>query len=1003
MAVTPQEFLTAVLPARGPYVFSSPRFDANGEIQFRAMFFDTIEASMEWVQKQTDRGVDVYFTPAAFRERGYRRKTNVRALKDLFVDIDTLETKKAPVLDQSLEPSQAAAKFAEQMTEYHKTYATRQDALQALSGVVAQLDLPQPLVVSSGGGLHVHWPLAEDLELGDWYPLANRLRDRLQDAGLRFDAALTLNPVCLLRPPGGRNFKSSLPKPRDVKVMNLAMAQMAPVIGLRNQLSVAVPGATGSDPLAALPEGVDIDESMLLNMVQRDPIESAEIYQHCAAMRWARDNAAIVREPLWFAGLRVLKFCADGEQAMQDFSRGHPEYDPDDVAGRAQRITLPGSCKAVRMERPESCKGCPGEFLGSAPAFAKRWMVQPAVAAASVPGRQLMKVEELTVTAWNDAIYERRVGYWYRKAFKDSSGATVPEARVMRATLMPLGLLESRENGAMQSAVLLRDLHPINGLMHFDVPASDIFAKPRDFQALMANRHHLLDGKELGGAQTMMKHWQNKLLQQNRITYISGRLGWDGERGGEQVRWHDGNQRKVFRMPEYTIHRDRVQESVFRPKATALQPDVFRGMGTLDEWLQVYQQFVGPEKRLLGLLTLTAFASPLMTLMGSEAAIVVASDPLGGTGKTAAVRMGASVFSHPGDSRGIVLGGNVTTHAIGIHCATLGDLPAYINEMDLAAKHTGVQSMAATIYSIVNGSGMTRGRADGTTVTTEAWNLLLTITTNANLTGELIAMKGTSQARLQRLLVVTPKRSPALQGGVSVRNERVLAANHGVAGRLYLEHLAKNQHRLPGAAAAALEFTGERFGFVDRPDERIRWHTVAALLLGYQIASRLGICPLQEDDVLSAIEQVVNENRLETAAAAELKSATTAVSEFLNEHRRSIIRYKNNGTQILDNLNTLVEPLVGRYDENDETLVLTDRAVRTMAMELGLSNNVFLEQLRMAGYNKPVRRSTFVLLGGKPSISAKGYQFDYALLDAVIGGKRGMKRPPLTGAVSRVT
>lgn len=998
MAVSPEEFLLAVLPAKGPYIFSRPFTGSDGKTAFRAVHFDTIGAALSWVTEQTGRGANVYFTPAAFRERGQRKKANVRALKDIFVDIDTLESKVEPELDQRLDPAQAAARYEVAMAAYRSTYPTRQAALAALSDVVGKLELPTPLIVSSGGGLHVHWPLAEELEVHDWLPLANRLRDRLVDAGLRFDAGLTVNPVCLLRPPGSVNFKSTLPRPRSVMVQNHQSVDAVPVVWLKRHLD-ALPGPAapaGDDPLGAMPEGIEIEEAMLLRFVEREPVESAQIYEHCQAMRWCRDNPAAVREPLWFAGLRVLRFCTDGADAVQKFSQGHPDYDPDEVAERAARVTFPGSCKAIRSERPEGCKGCPGEFLGSAPAFAHRWVVQPVVTAAAAAGRDLLRVEQINAGAWDDARYERRQGYWYRKSFKDASGATVPEARVMRATLLPLGLLESREGGSMQSAVLLRDYHPINGVMHFDVPAGDIFAKPRDFQGLMANRHHLLDSKELGGAQTMMKHWQHELLRQNRITYTASRLGWDGERGADQVRWHDNEQRKVFRMPEYTIHRDRVQESVFRPKATALQPEVLRGVGTLDEWLGVYQDFVGPDKRLLGLLTLTAFASPLMTLMGSEAAIVVASDPLGGTGKTAAIRMGASTFSHPGDSRGIVLGGNVTTHAIGVHCATLGDLPAYINELDLSAKHTGVQSMAATIYSIVNGSGMTRGRSDGTTVTTESWNLLLTVTTNANLTGELVAMKGTSQARLQRLLVVTPKRSGALQGGVSVRNERILAANHGVAGRLYLEHLVKNQHRLPGAAAAALEFTGRQFGFADRPEERIRWHTTAALVLGYQLAARLGLCPLQEDDVLSAIEQVVHENRLETAAAAELKSSTTAISEFLNEHRRSIIRYKGRGTQLMDNLNTLVEPLVGRYDEDTETLTLTDKALRTMALELGLSNATFLEQLKMSGYNKPLRRTTFTLRMGKPALTAKGYQFDYALLDAVIGGNGGMKKSPIT-------
>ena len=994
MTVTPEQFLAAILPAQGPYIFSRPSKDANGETSYRATHFDTIEAALAWSREQAERGANVYFTPAAFRDRGSRRrKHNVRALRDLFVDIDTLETKKEPVLDQRLDPAQAAVRYEAAMAEYRTIYPTRSAALEALGEVVAALDLPDPWIVSSGGGLHVHWALNEDLELHDWLPLANRLRDRLVEAGLRFDAALTVNPTCLLRPPGTKNHKPSLPKPRMVQVMNTEAPEPVPVVWLKNHLA-AVAGPTSTDPLAVVPEGFEIDESMLMQMLQRDPVSSAEIFEHCQAMRWCRDNPAAVREPLWFAGLRVLKFCTDGAEAMQSFSQGHPDYDSEVVESYADRIERPGSCKAIRMERPDGCKGCPGEFLGSSPAFAKRWTVQPIVAAAAAPGKVMMEVEQLKAGEWEDGRYERRLGHWYRKAFKDASGATVPEARVMRASLMPLGLLESRADGSMQSAVLLRDIHPINGLVHFDVPADTIFSRPKEFQGLLANRHHLLDGKELGGAQTMMQHWQRRLLEQSRISYVSTRLGWDGDRGGDQVRWHDTAQAKVFRMPEYTINRDRVQESIFRPKATALQPEVFRGMGTLADWLGVYQDFVGADKRLLGLLTLTAFASPLMSLMGSEAAIVVASDPLGGTGKTAAVRMGASVFSHPGDSRGIVLGGNVTTHAIGVHCATLGDLPAYINELDLSARHTGVQSMAATIYSIVNGSGMTRGRSDGTTVTMEAWNLLLTITTNANLIGELIAMKGTSQARLQRLLVVTPKRSLALQGGVAVRNEKMLAANHGVAGRLYLEHLVKNQHRLSGAAAAALEFTGDLFGFAKYPEERIRWHTVAALVLGYQIASRLGICPLVEADVLGALEQVVNENRMETAAAAELKSATTAVSDFMNEHIRSIIRYKAKGTQLVDNLNVLVEPLMGRYDLDSETLILTDHAMRKMSMNLGLSNATFIEQLKMSGYNKPVKRSTFTLKGGKPTITAKGYLFDYALLDAVIGGGRNLKGEP---------
>ena len=1006
MTVAPEAFLAAVLPDNGPYIASTPSWsEGKGAYVFYPKHFDSAQHMLEWARKQTDRGLDVYFTPGQFLSRDSKRKTgDVKFLRDLFIDIDTKETKKVPVEDPKIDdPHQRQAKLEIARAEYDKTYATRTDALEALAAAVSKIGLPEPLIVSSGGGLHVHWPLGEALSVTDWRPLAVMLRDHMVAAGLHFDTHLTTNPVCLLRPPGTKNFKRGTELARVVKVINPAMVPPVPVNWLRNHLrgldSAPIEAPAGQlDFLDGPLPTVDtpVDDSMLADLVSTVEVDSATVYQHCGAMRWCRDNPAAVSEPLWFAGLRVLRFTKDWESAAHDFSRGHPEYSAEQTDSYLHRVQHPAACIRFREQRPEGCKGCPGEHLGSTPHFASRWVVQSKIEPAAIGDHVTLPVRELKANDWESALYERRAGLWTRKAFRDPGGNLVPEQRIMRASLMPVGLLEGRDGAVVSSSVLMRDIHPISGVLHFEIPADTIYSKPKDFQSLLANRHHLLDGKELTGAQGLMKHWQRKLLNENRITYVSTRLGWDGRKGGEQVQWDDLNQAKVFRMPEYTIGATQVEESLFRPKATALRPEVFQPTGTLAAWKEVYAAFCGPEKALLGVLTLSAFASPLMTLLGSEAAILVASDPIGGTGKTSAVRMAASVYSHPGDSRGVVLGGNVTPHAIGVHCATLGDLPAYINELDLQARHTGAQSMAATIYSVVNGSGMTRGRADGTTVTTEAWNLLLTITTNANLAGELVAMKGISQARLQRMLVVTPKRTAALQGGVSARNDHALAANHGIAGRLYLEGLAKNQTRLPAAAKAALEFTGKEFGFESRPEERIRWHTVAALVLGYRLAKAMGLCPLDEADVLAGLHQIVRDNRIETAAAADLKSVPNVLAEFLNENRRSIIRYTNNGTSQVDADTTLIDPLLGRYDAGGSpgghTLILTEKAIRTMALDLSLSVPAFLDQLKAAGYGDLPKRSTYVIRSGSPSLTLKGYKFNYALLDAVLGGSGDLAR-----------
>ena len=219
MTVTPASFLAAVLPDTGPYI-ACVATRKGDEVVFPATRFDTLEALLSWAQDRSDAGGSVYFTPGAFRSRqSLRRAGEVQGLRDLYADIDTKETHPPPQADERIEDlAQRQAKLDEALVEYERVYPTRKAAAEAVLSAVQALALPEPYIVSSGGGLHVHWPLSEALALADWRPLAARLRDALLGQGLVFDSNLTTNPVCLLRPPGTVNYKLGPDRGRAVAV-----------------------------------------------------------------------------------------------------------------------------------------------------------------------------------------------------------------------------------------------------------------------------------------------------------------------------------------------------------------------------------------------------------------------------------------------------------------------------------------------------------------------------------------------------------------------------------------------------------------------------------------------------------------------------------------------------------------------------------------------------------------------------------------------------------------
>ena len=130
------DFLTSVLPAQGVYCTVGIRAGV-----VKQSFLNTI-ADVEAVSDGLDNnGIDAYFALASFIEPGSRTVANAAFLRAFFLDLDCGEGK--PYVDQPA-------------------------AAQALAEFLSVTNLPTPTIVNSGGGLHVYWPLTEDVPAETW-------------------------------------------------------------------------------------------------------------------------------------------------------------------------------------------------------------------------------------------------------------------------------------------------------------------------------------------------------------------------------------------------------------------------------------------------------------------------------------------------------------------------------------------------------------------------------------------------------------------------------------------------------------------------------------------------------------------------------------------------------------------------------------------------------------------------------------------------------------------
>ncbi len=319
----------------------------NGKETRRQWAFHKIEALYTWLGSLNQQGWSVYHANAAFRQekiwdaakQRWQRRThaNVRALKILFADIDTRESKPdAPYVD-------------------------RVEAYEAVIAFCQAAGLPMPLIVSSGGGLHCYWILETELTLEQWEPVARGLKAAMAHFGLQADPSRTSDASSVLRTPGTHHHKSGRlvesgelagPYPLSAFEHLKQFATEQPIKRfVRKQLSksTAARPSDGQSPIA---------EAMCADIY--DPSDPAKVVKACRQLKGFAENPSRHSEPFHYAASGVFGHCTDGEQFYLGLL--------DDEWKEAGRDKLnqwlgggwgPTTCQRFEELNAGGCAGCP--------------------------------------------------------------------------------------------------------------------------------------------------------------------------------------------------------------------------------------------------------------------------------------------------------------------------------------------------------------------------------------------------------------------------------------------------------------------------------------------------------------------------------------------------------------------------------------------------------------------------------------------------------------------
>lgn len=827
--MTPSEFLHAVWPETGYYCVASPFVLKDKKVSTYAhKVFSTIDEAAAFIEKEKNK-VDIFFAVHTLKEEKvwnphkFNYKTNEPGAFEVRVQRNSKEAK---CLFFDIDIGQSEDK-----------YSSQQEGMQALKEFCEQVKLPRPMVVSSGGGLHVYWLFKESFGSEPWRSLANDLKRLALHLKLKIDVSRTVDSSSVLRVAGTFNLKKK-DNPRPVKVLTTCTPR--PVLEYERLIRDAI---IKFDPLPSAPPKIQKKDSIADELGDNTQDYYTQIKPTIVAVGKAcpqlkhvfKKNGKSSYQEWYHCLLQSSRFIENGHHWAHELSKGDERYSPEVTDRHLNYLESnkigPTLCSKIALIcGPDKCNGC--EFKGKVktPIAAARF-VDPLPTPDTKVQAETGEMIETTDRFIDPPEPYRRNKHGIVAEITDKEGETYTQHiyGVAGQDLYPVYRVE----GYNREQHLWRCVLPLGVTREFTLDADALYSKEKLFSALAhqgiyanTNSTKELQDYMIAYIQELQKA---QIAQQQRL-----RLGWYKEFA-------------EFVTPEGAIQPDGSLVTVAFTGNLRVAVASLKKKGTLEDQIKLMEFYNHPEYLAHQFFICAGLGAILMAATGHHGAVINASGDSGAS-KTTALWTAASLW---GDPEHYPLNGTKsgsTIKAKNARVAAVGNYPVFVDEIThIQAEEAHDMVMHITQPNSDRDQLYASGDLKERNMITDSRSTLMLTTANSSLHNILSTQNTSGTAGSMRVIEIifeAQKIHTKTQADEYLRN---LRENHGHIGPEFAKHVVKTReaswkrvHQMMASIDTKANVEGcERF-----------WSGGGAVsVVAAQMAKELGLLPFDPQQI----------------------------------------------------------------------------------------------------------------------------------------------------------
>lgn len=775
-------------------------------------------------------------------------------------------------------------------------YTTKQDALVALGDFVVNTNLPPPVIIDSGTGVHAYWLFEEEIPTYKWVAYAEKFKAFCLEH-LHIDPVVTADRSRIMRCPDTFNHKTNPPIPTKFITTDFYQYSF--------EAFVEFLGETNADPdiktiLAMTEKGLDDDTA---GIVKIDPNfetvfevlaqKSVDDDGGCQQVKYILLNAANLQEPMWRAGLSLARACVDWQTAIHDMSNPYPNYTPEETEKKTEELVneegkvMVYDCTTIEKLNPKGCEGCPFRGKITNPLALARRLREPTSPAQNAI-REDENPEEVPVyTKYPEDLMPFSRGpnggiYYKPPAKKDKEGNWVPQKEILLwpHDLYPIKRMYGQMDG---ECLMMRHILPHDEIRDFLLPMASVYAIDR-FKDICTKQGVFFDPEHTQHMSKYIIKWGSYMVSKQGAEQMRAQMGWTSDRNG------------------FVIGNVEIQRSghVVKTAASPLVNSVaklLKPAGSYEVWKEAVQRLNKPGYEVHAFPLLCAFGSPLIPYTHIKG---VSVGLIGRTGaaKSGALFAGASLFGNPYD---LCLAGakdGATYNALVQWYVGLKNIMMGLDE----ASNYKAEDISDLLYKVTQGKNKLRSQASVNAVREIELTagLITVLTSNQSMVDKMSTFKANPDGEMARYVEIYLNKPPTMDGIEGKLMFDAYRENYGHAGPEYIKYLFKigDDH-----IKELIDKWERRFIIAIGNDSGFRFYEslIAVSFAGAELAAEAGIINLELDRMFDVIMQQIIAMKVAAAKKADYESM---LGEFQVQHQPD--------TLILNDGRVVSEPKSGR-------------------------------------------------------------------------------------------